>query len=223
MRVHITGIAPATILGSMSPMTLGSDLFVAGAVDFGGPGNFGSPLTVDGTLSSGFISPWLGDPTVSGVAISSSSAAPSNGLPAETPGAPGFGPSSYTGAYFIAGGVPAGTTPDGRVGVFIMNLAGEFTSINAPNVNILVGEDTDGDGAFDVTENLNFSGLGTAGQALDGTYDLDFGGFPLGIEPFAGVAGNTELWLVTIPAPGTAAPAVAAGGALLLRRRRAPH
>ncbi len=194
--------------------------FVQGAVDFGGPGNFGSPLTVDGTLTSGFISQWVGNPTESGIAISSSSAAPSNGLPAETPGAPGFGASSYTGAYFIAGGVPSGTTPDGKDGVFLMNLVGDFTSVAVSSVNVLIGEDTDASGGPDLIQNINFSALETGGTPKNAGESYALGQDYL-IRVYDGSAGNKEVWLVQdIPAPRAVAAFGVAGLAATRRRRR---
>jgi hypothetical protein len=201
MNFKITSLTVLAVAGA----ACAAPFSVSGLVDFGGPGNAGAPLTVDG----GVIGFTPGDntyngPGTTGVAIAPDTDAPSD--PTLTDGSPGFSPLAFEGGYFMDEPVMSGTTPDGRDGVFLMNLTGDFSSMSITDVNV---EITDVSG----TSTINFTDFNAAGDSGSASYEL------VNYQPFGRTVGDNQIWVVFIPTPGAAGMIGLAGIAAMRRRR----
>ncbi|MFU8830240.1 MAG: hypothetical protein ACNA8P_12515 [Phycisphaerales bacterium] len=197
MRIALTSAAVLAIAGAASA----APFSVSGLVDFGGPGNDGAALTVGGGIVAFVpgVNEYLG-PGNTGAAIAPDSDNPSS--PMFTPGTPGFSSSGFEGGYFMDAPVMSGIAPDGRDGVFLMALYGDFNSVNITDVNV---EITDANG----TQNLNFTDFGPGGSAS---------GYELVIFSDNRVVGEALIWIV-IPTPASASLIGLAGLAAMRRRR----
>lgn len=201
MSIKFTCAAVLAVAGAASA----APFSVSGLVDFGGPGNAGAPLTVGGgiiTFTPG-VPEYMG-PETTGVAIAPDADNPS--MPTLTAGSPGFSATSFEGGYFMDAPVDSGFAPDGRDGIFLMNLTGDFSTVSITDVNI---EITDDNG----TSTINFSDFGVAGDGGSAQYEL------LTFQPDGRVLGDVQVWVVYIPAPASAGLIGLAGLAAIRRRR----
>lgn len=196
-------ITAITAVLALAGTALAAPFSVSGTVDFGGPGNAGAPLTVGGGIVA--FTPGVNDyagPGFTGAAIAPDSDNPSS--PMFTPGTPGFSFGGFEGGYFMDNPVASGFAPDGRDGVFLMALYGDFSSVSITSVNI---EITDANG----TQIVNFSDFGLGGNGGTSQYELViFGGNR--------TVGEALIWLV-VPTPGTVGLVGLAGVAAMRRRR----
>lgn len=199
MNFKITTAAVLAIAGAAAA----APFSVSGTVDFGGPGNAGAPLTVGGGIISVPATPQYAGPGNTGIAIAPNAFGPS--MPTLTAGSPGFSLTSFEGGYFMDAPVNSGTTLDGRDGVFLMHLIGDFSSVSISSVFV---EITDGNG----TSNVNFTDFNLAGDGGSAAYELVI------YQPNRTI-GEAQIWVVYIPSPASAGLIGLAGIAATRRRR----
>ncbi|MCR9215711.1 MAG: hypothetical protein ACFHWZ_08495 [Phycisphaerales bacterium] len=201
MSIKIASLAVLAVAGAASA----APFSVSGLVDFGGPGNAGAALTVSGGVIG--FTPGLdtyAGPGSTGVAIAPDADNPST--PTLTAGSPGFSFGGFEGGYAMSSPVASGFAPDGRDGVFLMNLVGDFSSISISDVNV---EITDGNG----TSTINFTDFDTPGNSGSASYELAI------FDEFGRTLGGKQIWVVFIPTPGAAGMIGLAGLAAMRRRR----
>lgn len=195
MTFRISCLAMLAVAGSATAAP-----FSVSSVDFG-LGNAGAGLTVTGGTIS-FNTPtdtYLGL-GITGVAIADNNFDEST--PTFMPGSPGFSLGGFEGGYFMESPVANGLTPDGREGVFLMSLIGDFTDMSVTSVDI---EITDANG----TSTVNFSG-----------FDVPSGGYELvTYSAYDRTVGGKQIWVASVPTPGTAGILGLAGFAATRRRR----
>lgn len=201
MRIHTTALAILALSGA----AMAAPFSVSGLVDFGGAGKAGAPLTVGGGIIA--FDPGQTDymgPGTTGIAIAEDANSPSSPILAQ--GSPGFSFTKFEGSYFKQAPVNSGLTPDGREGVFLMGLYGDFSSVSISSVFVDI---TDQGG----TQTINFTEFGMAGNGGSASYEL------IAYQPGSRIVGEAQIWVVYIPSPASMGLMGLAGVAASRRRR----
>ncbi len=195
MKIRMTCLAVLGVAGAACAAP-----FSVSSVDFGLASNGAGLVVIDGEVSFNTPTDTYFGLGTTGVAIADNNIDDSS--PSFTFGSPGFSLGGFEGGYFVESPVTNGLTPDGREGVFLMSLMGDFSDLSASSVDI---EITDANG----TSIVNFSGFGVP----SGGYELvTYGAFDR-------VIGGKQIWVAFVPTPGAAGILGLAGLAAIRRRR----